>query len=198
MKPKMRLSHFEPRNWTSQLFRMPNAEGQGSRGAEGKKKPLKAILSPLLPCPPAPLFHYASKLSCSFKLIMLLLLLGLVSACGSSGQFAAGSIYEAKAQIAVAKRAGAEELAASEFQEANRALSEAEALIAQNKEGETYRLSSIAYLKARLAEAMAIRNKAEREAEVEEAELSAAEVDLNRSRKDRKDAEEELENFSKD
>jgi hypothetical protein len=130
------------------------------------------------------------------KLIMLLLLVSLaISACGSSGQFAAGSIYESKAQIAVAKRAGAEELAASEFQEANRALSEAEALIAQNKEEEAYKISSIAYLKARLAEAMAIRNKAEREAEVEEAELSAAEVDLNRSRKERKDAEEELENF---
>ena len=131
-------------------------------------------------------------------IVLVPLLLSLMSACGSSGQFAAGIVYEARAQMSMAKRAGAEELASSEFQEANRILTEAEAAMAQKNEKEAYKIGTLAYLKARLAEAMAIRNKTEREAEIEEAELSAAEVELNRSRQERKAAEEELENFSKD
>lgn len=134
----------------------------------------------------------------SILLFLPLAIMVLISACGSSGQFNAGAIYEARAQMSVAKRSGAEELAQAEFQEASRILSEAEEAISKKREKEAYKLGYIAYLKARLAEAVAIRNKAEREADIEEAEFSSAEVELNKSRQERKSVEEELENFSKE
>ncbi len=83
--------------------------------------------------------------------------------CGGKSQPAAGMLYDAKAQIGIAKEVEAETLASQEFADAEQMLAQAEAVLDTGDEHQAYRLGMRAYLNARLAEASAVlrRNEAQ-------------------------------------
>lgn len=76
--------------------------------------------------------------------------------CGGKSQPAVGLLYDAKAQIGIAKEVEAETLASQEFADAEQMLAQAETVLDTGDEHQAYRLGMRAYLKARLAEASAI------------------------------------------
>ena len=84
--------------------------------------------------------------------------------CGGKSQPAAGMLYDAKAQIGIAKEAEAEALANQEFADAEQMLAQAETVLDMGDEHQAYRLGMRAYLKARLAEASAILRQNEAQA----------------------------------
>ena len=84
--------------------------------------------------------------------------------CGGKSQPAAGMLYDAKAQIGIAKEAEAETLASQEFADAEQMLAQAETVLEMGDEHQAYRLGMRAYLKARLAEASAILRQNEAQA----------------------------------
>ncbi len=76
--------------------------------------------------------------------------------CGGPNKFSAGLLYDAKVQIEVAKQVEAATLANQELADAEQMLAQAEAALNAGEDDQAYRLGMRAYLKARLAEAIAI------------------------------------------
>ena len=95
-------------------------------------------------------------------LCLVCLMIAVVSwTCAKSDQVAATMVYEAKAQINAAKQEQAAELASDQLAEAEDYINKAEVALKDDSQ-EAYRLAKRAYLKARYAEVLAKRNKAER------------------------------------
>ena len=84
--------------------------------------------------------------------------------CGGRSQPAAEMLYDARAQIGIAKAAEAETLANQEFADAEQMLAQAETVLDMGDEHQAYRLGMRAYLKARLAETSAILRQNEAQA----------------------------------
>ena len=76
--------------------------------------------------------------------------------CGGKSQPVGRLLYDARAQIGIAKEAEAETLANQEFADAEQMLAQAEAALNAGEDDQAYRLGMRAFLKARLAEAIAI------------------------------------------
>ena len=76
--------------------------------------------------------------------------------CGGINQPAAGLLYDARAQIKVAKQAEAATRASQELADAEQMLAQAEAALNAGEGDQAYRLGMRAYLNARLAEATAV------------------------------------------
>ena len=106
------------------------------------------------------------KIAVGFSWIGILIGLG----CGGTNQFATITISDAKTQVDAAKKADAQTLASQELADAEQMLARAE-LASNEGDKEVHRLSTYAYFKARVAEAVALANGAE-------AELSQAEAEL--------------------
>lgn len=113
--------------------------------------------------------------------------------CGGINQPAAGLLYDARAQIEVAKQAEAATLASQELADAEQMLAQAETALNAGEGDQAYRLGMRAYLNARLAEATAILGRSEGQAiEVTkqlESKLRAADAALRQL----EEAEDELE-----
>lgn len=124
---------------------------------------------------------------CWFCLIIALLSWG----CAKSNQLAVTMVYEAKTQINAAEQEGATELAPESLIEAESYLTKAEKAFKDDRK-EAYRLAKRAYLKARYAEVIAKRNKAERMADVEEAKLEKLLREAEEARRKHEDAERKL------
>ena len=84
--------------------------------------------------------------------------------CGGINQPTAGLLYDARAQIEIAKQAEAATLASQEFADAEQMLAQAETVLEMGDEHQAYRLGMRAYLKARQAEASAILSRNEAQA----------------------------------
>ena len=84
--------------------------------------------------------------------------------CGGKSQPVGRLLYDARAQIGIAKEAEAETLANQEFADAEQMLAQAETVLDMGDEHQAYRLGMRAYLKARLAEASAILRQNEAQA----------------------------------
>ena len=132
------------------------------------------------------------------KQIVMMVSLGIITAlmgfgCGSTNQLATETIYDAAAQIEVARAVNAQNLATQELADAEQMLARSEELLSVGQETEAYRLGMRAQLKARIAEAVAIATRREVEAgnaeEVLELKLRAAAS----AHRDLEQAEQELE-----
>ena len=95
------------------------------------------------------------------SVIMVLTALG----CGSTNQLATETIYDAAAQIEVARAANARNLATQELADAEQMLARSEELLSAGQETEAYRLGMRAQLKARIAEAVAVATQMEVDAD---------------------------------
>ena len=130
----------------------------------------------------------------AYKPISLLIVLCLVSClagCSATGRSVDVLFAAATSQLASARKAGAEQLVESEFEEAARLLAEAEIAL-KNRDKEARSLIQKAHSKARLAEALTKQSRAETEAAQLEAELEEALVEASRARLERQSAESEL------
>jgi hypothetical protein len=114
-----------------------------------------------------------------------------VAGCSATGQSVDILFAAANSQLASARKAGAEQLAESEFQQASGLLAEAEIAL-KNRDKGARSLIQKAYSKARLAEALAKQSKAETEAARLEAELERASAEASSARLERQSAESEL------
>ncbi len=114
-----------------------------------------------------------------------------VTGCGAKGQHINTLFAAASSQLASAQKAGADQLAESEFEEAKNWFAQAETAL-RNKDKQAGFLIQKAHAKARLAEALARQAKAESELAQLEDELEKASAEANRVRLDRKAAESEL------
>ena len=131
-------------------------------------------------------------------LCLACLVIAVVSwTCVKSNQLAATMVYEAKAQINAAKQENAEELAADQLAEAEDHITKAKIALQKDDSQEAYRLAKRAYLNARYAEILAKRNKAERMADVEEAEFEKILREMEEARRVRESAEQELKDLSR-
>ena len=111
--------------------------------------------------------------------------------CGGTNQFATITISDAKAQVDAAKKADAQTWASKELADAEQMLARAEfALNEGNKD--IHRMSTHAYLKARVAEAVALANGAGSEAHQAEAELQLKVQMVEAARHQFEEAEREL------
>lgn len=112
--------------------------------------------------------------------------------CSTSNQLSTGTIYDAKAQIDAAKEVGAENLATQELIDAEQMLARAEAALQDGKK-DAHRLSVHAYLKARVAEELAIATQMEAQAQELEQQLELKAQAAEAVRREFVDAERELE-----
>ena len=112
--------------------------------------------------------------------------------CGTSNQLSTGTIYDAKAQIDAAKEVGAENLAVQELTNAEQMLARAEAAVKDGKK-DAHRLSVRAYLKARVAEEIAIATQMEAQAQELEQQLELKAQAAEAVRREFVEAERELE-----
>jgi hypothetical protein len=124
-------------------------------------------------------------------LLYVLCLVSCFSGCSATGQSVDALFAVANSQLASAQKAGAEQLAESEFQETRALIAEAEVAL-KNRDKETRSLIQKAHAKARLAEALAKQSRAESEAARLEAELENAQEEATRARLERRSAESEL------
>ena len=122
-----------------------------------------------------------------------LIIVQICLGCGASNQLAAGIIYDAKAKIISAKAGDGLSLANQEVADAERWLSQAEAALNAGKEKEAYRLGKHSYLKARVAEAIAIASRAEEEVQQVEQALELKGQAVEAAASELKQAESELE-----
>lgn len=76
--------------------------------------------------------------------------------CGGSNQLVEGTLSDAVFQIAIAKEVNAETLASQELADAEQMLNQAETALKQGHRNLAYRFGIRAYLKAKLAESIAI------------------------------------------
>ena len=88
----------------------------------------------------------------------------IIVGCGGINQPAAGILYDARAQIEVAKQAEAATRAGQELADAEQMLAQAETALNAGEGDRAYRLGMRAYLKARLVEAAAILRRKEDQA----------------------------------
>ena len=123
------------------------------------------------------------------SLIVVLISLG----CGASNQLAAGIVYDARAKVSSAKAADAPNLANQELADAEHLLSQAEAALNAGKGKEAHRLGVHSYLKARVAEAIAIASRMEAQAQQVEQELESKIRAVDTAGNEQKQAESELE-----
>ena len=114
-----------------------------------------------------------------------------VTGCSAKGQYTNSLFAAASSQLASAQKAGADQFAESEFEEARDWLTQAETAL-RNKDNQARLFIQKAHAKARLAEALARQAKAERELAKLEAELDEASAEANRVRLEREAAETEL------
>jgi len=119
----------------------------------------------------------------------------LVTGCSGAGQSVGVLFAAANSRLATARKAGAEQYAESELEEAVALLTEAETAIA-NKNKEARFLAEKALAKARLAEALALQLKAEGETTQLEAKLEKASSEADQARRERRAAESELERMT--
>ena len=139
------------------------------------------------------------KISCIFcsALCVLCSVLFLMAGCGGGGQSIDALFAAANSQLASAQKAGAEQLAKSEFEEASALLAESEiAMGTRDQEAQSF--TKKAHIKARLAEALARQSKAESEAVQLEADLEKASAEASSVRLERRAAESELDQGSPD
>ena len=122
---------------------------------------------------------------------LIIALMGL--GCGSTTQRAAEIIYDAQAQVKAAKEANAQNLAPQELADAEQMLARSEEALNAGKENEAYRLGMHAYLKAKIAGAVAVVNQMEAGASSLEDVLELKLRDAGAAHRDLEQAEEELE-----
>ena len=127
------------------------------------------------------------RIAVGFSLIGILIGVG----CGGMNQFTTITISDAKAQVDAAKKADAQTLASQELADAEQMLARAE-LALDEGDKEVHRLSTYAYLKARVAEAVALANGAEAEYLQAEAELQLKVQMVEAARRQFEAAEREL------
>ena len=127
------------------------------------------------------------KIAVGFSLISILIGLG----CGGTNQFATITIADAKAQVDAAKEADAQTLASQELADAEQMLARAE-LALNEGDKEVHRMSTYAYLKASVAEAVALANGAEAESSEAEADLQLKVQMVEAARRQFEAAEREL------
>ena len=125
----------------------------------------------------------------SLGIIMVLMGFG----CGSTNQLATETIYDAAAQIEVARAANARNLATQELADAEQMLARSEELLSAGQETEAYRLGMRAQLKARIAEAVAIATRMEVDADGAEEALELKLRAAASAHRDLEQAEQELE-----
>ena len=121
-------------------------------------------------------------------LIAMLLSFG----CGTSSQLSTGTIYDAQTQINAAKEVGAENLASQDLTDAEQMLARAEVALEDGKK-DAHRLIVRAYLKARVAEEIAIATQMEAHAQELEQKLELKVQATEAVRREFVDAERELE-----
>ena len=126
------------------------------------------------------------------SIIPYLMLLSLAG-CSATGPSTDALFASANSQLSSAQKAGAEQLAESDFEEAVTLLSGAETAL-KNRDKQARSLVQKAHAKARLVEALARQLKAENEAAQLEAELEKAREEATRARLERRAAEDELGN----
>ena len=133
--------------------------------------------------------HVSRFMSCVLCLTSCVFL--TVTGCSAKGQYIDALFAATISQLARAQKAGAEQLAESEFEDSKRLFAEAENAL-KNKDKQAGFLIQKAHAKARLAEALAKQATAERELAKLKAELDEASAEANRVRLEREAAEREL------
>ena len=136
-----------------------------------------------------PTSHVSCLMSCVLYLMFCVFL--TVTGCSAKGQYTNSLFAAASSQLASAQKAGADQFAESEFEEARDWLTQAETAL-RNKDNQARLFIQKAHAKARLAEALARQVKAESELAQLEAELEEASAEANRVRLEREAAETEL------
>ena len=122
------------------------------------------------------------------------LIIALMSfGCSPTNHLAAEIVYDSKVQVNAAKEVDAHNLAPQELADAEQMLSRSEETLGAGKEKEAYRLGMRAYLKAKIAGAIAIANQMEAEANNSEQELELKVQAVESARRDLEQAERELE-----
>jgi len=121
--------------------------------------------------------------------LLLIVIVFCLAGCGVRTQSLNIMFNNASSQIEIAQKAGADQLASTEFED-SKSLLEGAKSAPKSKQKEI--LAERAYAKARLAEAIAKQVKAENEANQLEAELKATEEDANKIRLERQTVENEL------
>ena len=120
---------------------------------------------------------------------LLIAVIFCLAGCGVNNQSFDVLFNKANSEIEIAQKAGADQLASTEFEE-SKSLLEGAKSAPKSKQKET--LAKRAYAKARLSEALAKQVKAENEANQLEAELKTIEGDANKIRLERQTVESEL------
>lgn len=128
-------------------------------------------------------------LTVGFSLTITLINFG----CGGSNQLATGTIYDATIQVNVAKGADAGTLASQELADAEQMLAQAETALKKGEGNQAYRFGMRAYLKARVAEAIAIASRKEEQAATVTKELESKVGAVEVARRQFEETEDELE-----
>jgi hypothetical protein len=124
-----------------------------------------------------------------FNFFLLITIIFCLSGCGIKNQSFDVLLNKANAEIEIAQKAGADQLASTEFEE-SKSLLEGAKTAPKGKQKEI--LAKRSYAKARLSEVLAKQVKAENEANQLEAELKTIEEDANKIRLERQTVESEL------
>jgi len=124
-----------------------------------------------------------------YSVVIMLMNLG----CGGGNQLAAGIIYDATIQVTVAKDADAGTRANRELTDAEHMLAQAETALKAGESSQAYRLGMGAYLKARMAKALAIVGRTEEQATAVTKELESNMQAVDAARRQFEVAEDELE-----
>jgi hypothetical protein len=124
-------------------------------------------------------------------LVLSLMLIILTVGCSAKSQSIDALLYDARSNLENAQKAGADELAKSEFDEAKALIAEAETAF-QNGDKSARAILEKAKIKAVLAETLARQKKAESEAARLEEELEAVLAEATRIRQEREALESEL------
>ena len=130
-------------------------------------------------------------------LYILCFLMFPIAGCSVPGQSTDALFAAAESHLANARKSGAEQLAEPEFREAEALLVEAEAALKNGDKG-SRSLIEKAHAKARLAEALTRKSRAEAEADRLEKELEKASAEADSVRKERELSESELKQESPD
>lgn len=124
-----------------------------------------------------------------FNFFLLTAIIFCLAGCGVKNQSFDVLFNKANSEIEIAQKAGADQLASTEFEE-SKSLLEGAKSAPKSKQKEI--LVKRSYAKARLSEAIAKQVKAENEAVQLEAELKTIEEDANKIRLERQAVENEL------
>ncbi|MGB9595691.1 MAG: DUF4398 domain-containing protein [Candidatus Poribacteria bacterium] len=122
-------------------------------------------------------------------ILLLLMIMLCLAGCGAKTQNFDILLDDATTQIDTAQKAGADQLASAEFNEAKTLLESAKVV---PKGKQKISLAQRAYAKALLSEALAKQLSAEKEANRLEAELKIMEEEANKIKSERKAVEEDL------